>query len=92
MDRFQIFEDDLIIQNYKVTVVNGTRNLVGIKFFQDVGIIMLMDFHKEKTNGGIITSEQKFVNILGKTAHCYFSHNIDISKSNEPCSSCGARG
>lgn len=83
---------DLVIQNYKVAVINGSRNLVGIKFFQDVGILMLVDFHKGKTMGGILTSERKFANIIGKTAHCYFSHNIDISKSNEPCPSCGARG
>lgn len=83
---------DLLLQNYNVTVVNGSRNLVGIKFFQDTGIIMLVDFHRGKTMGGIIINDRKFAGVIGKVSHCYFSHNNDISKSNEPCPICGARG
>lgn len=82
----------LTLQNYEVTVVNGNRNLVGIKFFQDTGIIMMVDFHKGKTMGGAITNDRKFAGVIGKTAHCYFSHNNDIIKSNEPCPTCGMRG
>lgn len=83
---------DLTLQNYEATVVNGNRNLVGIKFFQDTGIIMLVDFHKGKTMGGAITDDRKFARALGKTSHCFFVHNNDITKSNEPCPICGAQG
>ncbi|MFA5829233.1 MAG: aspartyl protease family protein [Candidatus Gracilibacteria bacterium] len=83
---------DLTLQNYEVTVVNGNRNLVGIKFFQDTGIIILIDFHKGKTMGGAITTDRRFAKAIGKTSHCFFVHNNDITKSNEPCPICGAQG
>jgi len=83
---------ELILTNYEITVVNGTRNLAGIKFFQDAGIIMLVDFHKGKTMGGLITNNRRFARALGKTAHCFSVHKSDITKSNEPCPICGAKG
>lgn len=44
----------LELLNHEVIVIDGgNRNLVGIKFFQDTGITMLVDFHKGKTMGGI---------------------------------------
>lgn len=67
-------------------------NKVGTKFFQDTGIIMLVDFYKGKTMGGIITSDRRFAGAIGKTSHCYFSHNNDIVKSNEPCPICELQG
>jgi hypothetical protein len=82
----------LTLQNYEITVVNGNRNLVGINFFQDTGIIMLVDFHKGKTMGGAITNDRKLANALGKTSHCFLVHNNDITKSNEPCPICGVCG
>ena len=83
---------NLLLQNYNVAVINGSRNLVGIKFFQDTKTIMLVDFFKGKTMGGIITNDRKFASAIGKISHCYFCHNNDISKSNEPCPTCGVRG
>lgn len=82
---------NLTLQNYEVTVVNGNRNLVGIKFFQDTEVIMLIDFHKGKTMGGAITNDRKFARAIGKASHCFLVHNNDITKSNYPCSICGAQ-
>lgn len=83
---------ELTLKDYEITVVNGTRNLVGIKFFQDTGIMILVDFHKGKTRGGLITNDRRFVSALGKTTHCFLGHKEDITKSDEACSICGARG
>ncbi len=83
---------DLVIENYQITVVQGDRNLIGIKFLQDVGVGMLVDFHKGKTMGGLITSERKLVRSLGKTAHCFLEHKNDMAKSHEPCPTCGQQG
>lgn len=83
---------DLTLHNYKITVVSGNRNLVGIKFFQDTGIIMLVDFYKGKTMGGAITNDRRFAKVIGKTSHYFFIHNNDITKSDEPCSICGMQG
>jgi hypothetical protein len=83
---------ELVLNNYKITVVDGTRNLVGIEFFQDTGTIMLVEFHKGKTMGGLITNDRRFASALGKTAHCFLVHKNDITKSNEPCPICGTKG
>lgn len=83
---------ELVIENYQITVVKGNRNLIGIKFFQDVGAGMIVDFHKGKTMGGLITNERKLVKAIGKTAHCFLEHKNDIVKSYEPCPICGQQG
>ena len=82
---------ELVLQNYEIIVINGNENLVGIEFFQDTGIIMIVDFHKGKTMGGLITNDRRFARALGKTAHCFLVHKNDITKSNEPCPICGAK-
>lgn len=83
---------ELILNNYEITVVSGTRNLVGIQFFQNAHIAMLVDFNQGKTRGGLITNQRRFASALGKTAHCFTVHRTDITKSNEPCPICGAKG
>ncbi len=83
---------NLTIKNYKIIAIPGKRNLIGVNFFQDVGIIIIADFHKGKTQGGIITSDRKVASIFGKTAHCFFSHGLDISNSDKPCPVCGQKG
>lgn len=83
---------ELVLNNYEIIVVNGTRNLVGIKFFQDTGTMMLVDFHKGKTMGGLITNDRRIAIAIGKTVHCLSVHKFDITKSNEQCPICGAKG
>lgn len=85
------FGDLLDIPNYKVIVTDGTRNLIGVKFFQDNNILLMIDF-KGTTSGSLITNDRKFASALGKTTHYLEIHKNDITKSNEPCTICGARG
>lgn len=83
---------ELTLSNYEITVVEGgTRNLVGIKFFQDTQILMLIDF-KGKTSGGLITNDRRFASAIGKTAHFLTVHKTDITRSDEPCPICNDRG
>jgi predicted oxidoreductase len=83
---------EMAVTDYEVTVISGTRNLIGIKFLQDANILMVADFKPGKTSGGIITNNRKYASIIGKAAHCAFSHQIDITGSHLPCPICGARG
>lgn len=80
----------LICRNYPVTIINGTRNLIGVKFLQEAGIIMLVDFNKGRTQGGIITTDRTEAKIFGKVSHCLHSHKLDLSDSKNPCPVCGA--
>lgn len=79
---------NLLLKNYSVTVLNGTRNLVGISFLQEHGILMIVDFKKGKTEGGVLTNDQTFANVIKKTSRCYFGHKNDSIKSNEKCPIC----
>ncbi len=81
----------LSVKNYPAVVVDGDRNLIGVKFFQDAGIAIVFDFLKGKTMGGFVTTDRKLIKAVGKTSHCFLSHNTDITKTYESCPICGER-
>ena len=83
---------DLEIKNYRATAVKGSRNLVGVKFFQDISAAVLLDFHQGKTAGCFLSTDQKFVRMLGKSLHCATVHGLDICESTKPCPVCGQMG
>jgi len=82
----------LEVKNYTATVIKGTRNLIGIKFLQEAGILLVADFHREKTLGSFISSDRNHARLIGKTFHCVNVHNFDICKINDPCPVCGMDG
>lgn len=85
---------ELIVHNYEATVLNGNsdRNLIGVKFLQEAGLLLLADFHEGITKGGFVTSERKFALAIGKTCHCLSVHNLDLCDCSKPCPVCGQLG
>ena len=71
---------------------SSTRNLIGVKFFQDAGMLLLADFHEGSTKGGFVTTDRRFARVISKSCHCLSVHNLDLSKYAEPCSVCGQSG
>ena len=85
---------ELVVENYQAVILNGDsdRNLIGIKFFQDAGLLLLADFHAGITKGGFISSDRKFAMAIGKTCHCLSVHNVDLCNYSSPCLACGQVG
>ena len=71
--------------------MNGgsTRNVIGVKFFQDAELLLIADFNKKSTRGGLISNDRRIAGVVGKTLHCFCQHGLDLSKSTKPCPVCG---
>jgi len=81
----------LEVRDYEAVVLDGSsaRNIIGVKFFQDAGMLLLADFHEGSAKGGLVTSDRRSAEVIGKTLHCFAIHNLDLSKCLEPCPVCG---
>ena len=68
----------LTLRDYEFLVVDDNkRNLIGIKFFQDSKMLLVMDFASGKTDGCFITTNQDIARAMGKTVHFCLAHHMN---------------